>query len=146
MYESSTSSGSSAVATAPEQHRATRPARGEERARWREWAIAVVTFGVFAAVIHYRTNRELRDYGIDVNPTAALFAFFPGALVVVPYLVTVHRTAERIGVAQETAGLRPSIRPPRCTVSSVFAFLHIPHQQSELNRVWRADALQEETS
>ena len=126
--------------------RADAPTRGDERAPWLQWAIAVLTLGMYAVAVHYRTNRELRDFGVDVNPGVSLLAFFPGVLVVVPYLVSVHRTAERVGVAQETAGLVPSIRPTTCTVLSLVALLHVPYQQSELNRAWRADALEEEPS
>lgn len=137
---------STTIATAPPAAAPNTPARGDERDPWLQWALVVVTLGLFAVVVHYRTNRELRDFGLDVRPGLSLLAFFPGVLVAVPYLVSVNRTAERIGVAQETAGLVPSIRPTGCTVLSVLVLLHIPYQQSELNRAWRADALQEESS
>jgi hypothetical protein len=134
-----------ATAVPARQSRASRgPVRGAERDPWTSWVLAVATLGVHGAVLHYRTNRELRDFGLDVRPTMSVVAFFPGVLLVVPFLVTVHRTAARIAVAQETTGLRPSIRAARCTVTSPFALLHIPYQQSELNRAWRADAIQEE--
>lgn len=120
------------------------PTRGVERDPWRAWATAVITLGVYGAVLHYRINRELRDYGLDVRPTLSVVAFFPGGLLVVPYLVTVNRTAVRIGVAQEIAGLDPTISAARCTVTSLVVLLHIPYQQSQLNRAWCADAIQED--
>ncbi len=118
----------------------SRPVRGEERPPWPQWVLAVITLGIYAAAHHYRINRELRDYGVDVDPARALLAFFPGGLVVVPYLITVYRTGERIRVAQETAGLRPTISPELAAVAAIFAVLNTPYEQAELNKAWKADA------
>ncbi|MCP5027897.1 MAG: DUF4234 domain-containing protein [Actinomycetia bacterium] len=116
------------------------PMRGVPRPPWREWLLSVVTFGVYAAAHHYRTNRELRDYGIEVNPGKALMAFFPGGLILIPLLITVYRTGERIAVAQETTGLPPTASPEVSAVAALFALLHVPYLQAELNRAWEADA------
>jgi hypothetical protein len=104
------------------------------------WGFALLTLGVYAAVRQYQVNRELRDFGVEVDPVKALLAFFPGVLVVVPYLVTNYRTGERIAVAQETAGLAPTARPELCTLGSIFALTSVPYQQTQLNRAWQADA------
>jgi hypothetical protein len=103
------------------------------------WVLSVLTFGIFAAVRHYQINRELRDFGIDVHPVNALLAFFPGGLVLAPYLITNFRTSERIAVAQETTGLPPTVRPELSTLASLLVFAHVPYQQTELNRAWEAD-------
>ena len=121
---------------------ATRPSIGEVRNPWMEWGLTLVTLGIYAAVRHYRVNRELRDFGVEVDPLKALFAFVPGGLVLVPLLITVHRTAQRVAVAQETSGLAPSIRPELSVVCSIFAWLHVPYEQAELNRAWDAEAAQ----
>lgn len=115
------------------------PVRGRVRSPLTQWVLTIVTLGVYAAVHHWTVNRELRDFGVDVDPVKATLAVFPGGLVLVPYLVTVHRTGARIGVAQETVGLTPSVQPGLGTVASIFAAVHIPYLQSELNRVWRAE-------
>ncbi|MCP3933737.1 MAG: DUF4234 domain-containing protein [Actinomycetia bacterium] len=115
------------------------PGTGVPRPPWTQWLLGVVTFGIHAAFQHFRVNRELREFGIEVDPTKALLAFFPGGLVVVPYLITHYRTGERIAVAQETVGLTPTAQPELSALASIFALLHIPYQQTELNRVWAAD-------
>ena len=120
----------------------TRPSIGESKSPWKEWGLAVVTLGIYAAVRHYRVNRELRDFGVEVDPLKALLAFVPGGLVLVPLLITVHRTAQRVAVAQETSGLTPSIRPELSALGSIFAWLHVPYEQTELNRAWQAEAAQ----
>jgi hypothetical protein len=115
------------------------PTSGQVRRPVTEWVLAVVTLGVYAAIRHHRVNRELRDFGVEVEPWVALFAFFPGVTLVVPFFVTVHRTSERIRVAQETVGLTTSAVPWRSAVLSIFAFAHIPFEQAALNAVWHAD-------
>lgn len=116
------------------------PVRGAIQYPWKQWGLAVITFGIYAAVRHYVINRELRDFGVEVDPMRALLAFFPGGLVLVPYLITNYRTGERIAVAQETAGLAPTSRPELSALASVFVLLQVPYQQTELNRAWEADA------
>lgn len=117
---------------------------GLVRSPLNQWLLAIVTLGVYLVVHHWTINRELRDFGVEVDPTKAALAVFPGGLVVVPYLVTVHHTGARIGVAQETVGLTPSIQPGLGTVVSLFAAAQVPYLQSELNRVWRAENEQAE--
>lgn len=116
------------------------PHAGAPRSPRKQWGLAVVTFGIYAAVHHYRRNRELRDFGLDVDPLKATLAFFPGCLLLVPYLITAYRTGQRIAVAQETADLSPSIRPELSCVAALIAFLQVPYHQSQLNRVWAAHA------
>lgn len=115
------------------------PVPGRVRPPVTQWLLTIVTLGIYLVVHHWTINRELRDFGVEVDPVKATLAVFPGGVVVVPYLVTVHRTGIRIAVAQETVGLTASIRPALGTVASPFAALHIPYLQSELNRVWHAD-------
>ncbi len=115
------------------------PLPGLVRSPLNQWLLVIVTLGIYLVVHHWTINRELRDFGVEVDPTRATLAVFPGGLVVVPYLVTVHRTGARIGVAQETVGLTPSIRPGLGTVAAMFAAAQIPYLQSELNQVWRAE-------
>ncbi len=115
------------------------PGTGMLRPPWVQWVLGIVTLGIHAAFQHFRINRELRDFGIEVDPAKALLAFFPGGLILIPYLVTHYRTGERIAVAQETVGLAPTAQPELSALACLFALLHIPYQQSELNRVWAVD-------
>ncbi len=125
--------------TATQDAAVTGPSVGRVRSPGTEWLLAVVTLGVYAAIRHHRVNRELRDFGVDVDPGLALLAFVPGMVLVVPLLVTIHRTSERVAVAQETVGLTPSVDPSRAAALSVLAFAHIPAEQAALNAIWHAD-------
>lgn len=115
------------------------PVPGVARDPWKQWGLAVITLGVYAAVRHFRVNRELRDFGIEVDPTMALLAFFPGGLLLIPYLITNYQTGQRIAVAQETVGLAPTSSGELCAFASLIALLHVPYQQTELNRAWATD-------
>ena len=125
--------------TVTSENRIAGPIPGEVRSPWTEWVLAIVTLGVYAAVRHHRINRELRDFGVDVDPALSLVAFVPGAVLVVPFLMTVNRTSARIRIAQETVGLTPSIGAWRSAALSVVAFAHVPSEQAALNAVWHAD-------
>lgn len=116
------------------------PRRGEVRRPGRQWALTAATLGVYAVVHHYRVNRELRDFGIEVDPVLACLAFVPGVVLVVPCLATVFRTGRRIAVAQEITGLAVSIRPWLSPLACVLGLAHVAYEQAELNRAWRADA------
>jgi hypothetical protein len=115
------------------------PVPGQVRSPSKEWLLAVITLGVYAAVRHHRVNRELRDFGVDVDPRLALLAFFPGVLLCVPFLVTIRRTSDRVRVAQETLGLAPTIVARRSTALSILAFAHVPSEQSALNEIWTTE-------
>ena len=117
----------------------TFPRSGTIRSPMRMWLLAVATLGVYAVRHHYVLNCELRDFGVEVQPARSALALFPGIVAVVPALVTLWRTAERIGVAQETMGFVPTSDPRRGAVLIVLA-LFVPYHQHEANRVWRAEA------
>lgn len=125
--------------TSHNTHIGSGPSIGQLHQPWREWLLSIVTLGVYAAARHYRINRELSEFGVEVDPTRALLAFAPGGLVVVPLLITVYRTAGRIRVAQETAGLPPTIDPGLSAALALCSLAHTPGQQAALNEVWRAE-------
>lgn len=114
---------------------ATLPRTGTVRSPGRMWLLAAMTLGVYAVIRHYIVNRELRDFGVDVQPALSALALFPGVLVLVPALVTLWRTSGRIGVAQETVGLTPSTSGLLGALAIVL-WISVPYQQRELNRVW----------
>jgi hypothetical protein len=109
-----------------------------------------ITLGVYGAVWYYRVNRELRDYGAaygdtelaDSKPRNSLLAITLGALVIVPFFVSVFgfvgrcRRVERIGGGRLTSGWLVAI------LAFVGSFLLLPgfailaYVQSDLNQLW----------
>jgi ABC-type Fe3+-siderophore transport system permease subunit len=67
--------------------------------------LSIITLGIYWFVWWYKVNREMRDASqrrVLVDPTMSLLAVTIGALVVVPALVSIHKTARR---SQELARL-----------------------------------------
>ena len=107
--------------------------------------LAIVTFGIYYLYWYYAVNRELRDAaGIDVSPFVALLAVTLGWVVLVPPFVSWSRTFERIRAAQRAAGVPGEASPVLGLVLYVVAVYLLPiellYGQSELNRLWRAQA------
>lgn len=122
----------------------------EHRVRLRSpWAAAllpIVTLGIYHLVWWYRVNRELRDFGrargydLGQNPTSSLLAVFPGGLVVVPALVSYWRGTKRMQAAARVAGQEPLNGWIALTLFLVISLGLWGYMQSELNRLWRAQA------
>ena len=102
------------------------------------WLLCLVTFGIYYLVWWYKINREVHDFdpSIEVSPGVATLAVSVGSLVVVPPIVSMIRTGQRIADAQRGAGL-----PATC--SGVVGFLlslvlgvNVIYYQAMLNQVW----------
>jgi len=113
------------------------------------WAVAllpIVTLGVYHIVWWYRINRELRDYGrangydLGQSPTSSLLAIFPGAIIIVPALITYWRGTKRVQGAARIAGQEP---PNGWIALILYLFLSLgfyAYLQVSLNDVWRSAA------
>jgi uncharacterized protein DUF4234 len=114
------------------------------------WAVAllpIITLGVYHLVWWYRVNRELRDFGrakgydLGQNPTASILALFPGAIVVIPALVTYWRGTKRVQGAARIAGREPQVNG---WIALILYVLLAPafwaYLQVGLSDVWRSQA------
>ncbi len=109
--------------------------------------LTIVTFLVYFFVWYYKINDETRRYLRDdsIRPWRSVLGIFPGVLLVVPYFVTIYRTAERIRRVEERAGSPKRIGP---SVGALFAFLTMLtlllmggclfYFQGHLNTAWEA--------
>jgi hypothetical protein len=113
------------------------------------WAVALlpfVTFGIYHLVWWYRINKELKAYGeakgydLGQNPTNSLLALFPGAIIIVPALVTYFRGTKRVQGASKIAGREPV----NGWIALILYLLLAPgmffYLQSALNAVWEQEA------
>jgi Domain of unknown function (DUF4234) len=124
--------------------------QSEERVKVRSpWAAALlplITLGIYHLVWWYRVNREMRDYGqakgydLGQNPTNSVLALFPGALIIVPALVTYWRGTKRAMGASRLAGKQPL----NGWIAIILYLLLAPalwaYIQVSLNDVWQAEA------
>jgi uncharacterized protein DUF4234 len=113
------------------------------------WAVAllpIVTLGVYHLVWWYRINRELRDYGyakeqsLGQNPTNSLLALFPGAILIVPALITYWRGFRRVQTASELAGRERANGWIGLILYLLLPFALWAYIQVSLNEVWEQDA------
>jgi hypothetical protein len=113
------------------------------------WAVALlpfITLGVYHLVWWYRINRELRDYGhatgrdLGQNPTASVLALFPGAIIIIPALVTYWRGTRRIQEAARVAGKEPQVNG---WIALILYIILAPgywaYLQVALNDDWRSE-------
>jgi hypothetical protein len=114
------------------------------------WAVALlpfVTFGIYHLVWWYRINRELRDFGrargtdLGQNPTASVLALFPGAIIIVPALVSYWRGTKRVMEAARVAGREPQVNGWIALILYlVVAPAYWAYLQVALNDDWRTEA------
>jgi hypothetical protein len=109
--------------------------------------LSIITLGVYYAFWWYFINREMRDFGrargtdLGQNPGNSVLALTLGALVIVPAIVTLWRTCDRIQRAQETAGVdRPASGPIIFILLLIIGPVGIWYAQNELNKAWQAQA------
>jgi Domain of unknown function (DUF4234) len=109
-------------------------------------ALSIITLGIYYLCWWYFINREMRDLGrarnVDLgqNPTNSLLALFPGAIIIVPAIVTLWTTSGRIESSQEAVGIGRRVSGPIIFILLLLIGpVGIWYAQSELNKVWEAD-------
>ena len=109
--------------------------------------LSIITVGVYYVFWWYFINREMRDFGrargtdLGQNPGNSVLALTLGALVIVPALVTLWRTCDRIQRTQEVAGVdRPASGPIIFILLLIIGPVGIWYAQNELNKAWQAQA------
>ena len=128
------------------------PAEAKIRHPLAVFGLVFLTLGIYYFVWYYKVNRELRDLGratgeeerLGRSPLTSLVAILIGWVVVVPPFVSFYRTFRRIEAGQEAIGTSQRVSPwlgfALFIVGVVFLPVEVIYAQSELNRLWRADA------
>ena len=109
--------------------------------------LSLITLGIYWFFWWYFINREMRDFGrargtdLGQNPGNSVLAVTLGALVIVPAIVSMWTTSERVQRTQETAGVdRPSSGPIIFILLLLIGPVGIWYAQHELNKAWSAQA------
>lgn len=116
------------------------------RSPWAAALLPIITLGIYHLVWWYRINRELRDYGkakgydLGQNPTNSLLALFPGALIIVPGLITYWRGTKRAMGASRLAGQEPVNGWIAIILYLLLAPAFWAYVQVSLNKVWLEEA------
>src|SRR5688500_10579132 len=109
--------------------------------------LSIITLGIYYVFWWYFINREMRDFGrargadLGQSPGNSVLAVTLGALIIVPALVTLWRTSDRIQRSQEVAGVERGANGP---IIFILLLLIGPvgvwYAQSELNKAWEKQA------
>jgi hypothetical protein len=102
-------------------------------------AAGTLTFGLYTLYWYYAINREMRDLGERVNPAMSLLAMTLGGFLVVPPIVSLYNTADRVRRTQERAGISG---PISAVLTLILAFVPLMNifvttmLQSNLNQAY----------
>jgi hypothetical protein len=109
--------------------------------------LSIITLGIYYVFWWYYINREMRDFGrargtdLGQNPGNSVLAITLGALIIVPAIVTLWTTTDRIQRTQETAGVeRPAAGPIIFVLLLLIGPVGLWYAQHELNKAWTAQA------
>jgi hypothetical protein len=109
--------------------------------------LSIITIGIYYIFWWYFINREMRDLGharntdLGQNPGNSVLAITLGALIIVPAIVSMWRTCDRIQRSQEVAGVERGANGPIIFILLLLIGpVGIWYAQSELNKAWRAQA------
>jgi hypothetical protein len=119
------------------------------RSPWAAALLPFVTLGIYHLVWWYRINRELRDYGrargtdeLGTSPGKSVLAITLGAFIVVPAILSVIHTFQRMQKAQRLAGVEVLNGWIGLVLYLVISPAFFGYMQVGLNNVWRAQATQ----
>ena len=109
--------------------------------------LVLVTLGIYWFVWYYKANREMADLGrargtdeLGDSPGTSLLAVTLGALIIVPAIISVYNTFQRVQAAARLTGVEP-LNGLIALLLYIFLGIGFPaYLQSGLNRVWGAQA------
>lgn len=114
---------------------------------WGVIGLTLITLGIYYFFWWYYINREMRDYGrargVDLgqNPGNSVLAVTLGALIIVPAIVSMWRTCDRIQRTQETAAVERGANGPIIFILLlIISPVGLWYAQSELNKGWEKQA------
>jgi Domain of unknown function (DUF4234) len=107
--------------------------------------LSIITLGIYYIFWWYFINREMRDLGharntdLGESPGSSVLAITLGALIIVPAIVSMWRTCDRIQRTEEVAGVdRPANGPIIFILLLLIGPVGIWYAQNELNKAWEA--------
>jgi hypothetical protein len=115
----------------------------KRRNPWGVFGLSIITFGIYYIVWYYKINNELKNFGIQNDPTVATLAVTLGGFIIIPPFVSYFKTADRILQAQDQVNATERTIPVLALVLFVFVSIFaLPYYQSQINKVWDALAAQ----
>src|SRR4051812_38490222 len=92
------------------------PAKAKIRSPWAVALLPIITIGIYAIFWYYYINREMADLGrahntdeLGDSPGKSVLAITLGALIIVPAIISIVHTFQRLQRAQRLNGVDPQI-------------------------------------
>jgi Domain of unknown function (DUF4234) len=111
--------------------------------------LPIPTLGIYLFFWWYYINRELRDYGrakgtdeLGTSPGKSVLAITLGALIIVPAILSLIRTFQRVQKAQRITGVEVLNGWIGLVLYLVLSPAFFAYMQSGLNSVWKTQATQ----
>jgi hypothetical protein len=116
----------------------------KRRDPWGTFFLGIVTLKIYHFVWYYMINREIRDHSGDdvkVDPLLSVLAVTVGWLIIVPPLVSMYRTADRVRQVQKATGAQDLIEPWVALLIGLITFgnllnFYLPYVQTQINSAW----------
>jgi cbb3-type cytochrome oxidase subunit 3 len=120
------------------------------RTPWVVAVLTIVTIGIYGLVWYYKINREMADYGratghteeLGDSPGTSLLAVTLGALIVVPAVISIVHTHQRIVALQRLTGGGDPLNGWLVLIMFLvgLSIVAYAYWQSGLNKAWQAQA------
>ena len=116
----------------------------KRRDPWGTFLLGIVTLHIYHFVWYYMINREIRDHSgetIKADPVLSILAVTIGWIVIVPPLVSIYRTADRVRQVQQAVGATKTISPILAFLIGLITFgnllnFYMPYLQTHINSAW----------
>jgi hypothetical protein len=119
----------------------------KKRNPWGVFGLSIITLGIYIFFWWYFVNKEMVKLGraratteLGDSPGMSALALFPGALLIVPPLVSYYRGVQRMQVAARITGAEPANGWIALILFVLLGIAFPPYLQSCLNNVWEVQA------
>jgi hypothetical protein len=117
----------------------------KQRNPWGVFGLSIITLGIYVFFWWYFVNKEMVKLGrtrgtteLGDSPGMSALALFPGALLIVPPLVSYYRGVQRMQAAARITGAEPANGWIALILFVLLGIAFPPYLQSCLNNVWEA--------
>lgn len=119
----------------------------KKRNPWGVFGLSLITLGIYHFFWWYYVNKEMVELGrakgtgeLGDSPGTSLLALIPGFLIIVPPLVSYYKGTQRMQAAARLTGAEPANGWLALILFLVIGIAFPPYLQSQLNKVWDAQA------
>jgi hypothetical protein len=105
------------------------------------WLLTLATLGSYGLIYWYKIHSELRDFDQrrHISPVFELMSIFLMAWTIILPFMSIGSLAQKIRIAQSTAGLQQNCSGTRGSLLAVLFGTHVVYYQRKLNEIIAAN-------